>query len=224
MHSLTQDIKSSFRRSVQAGDVHEAPYRHWFLRDVFPQPVFEELKGIPFPVMEIGDVSGTREAHNPDRIYLAGENLEKFESVRASAEAFQDAETVALFANAYGASLKDTFVRIEYAQDTDGFWLKPHTDLGVKMFTMLIYMSDDPRHADLGTDIYADENTPVGRSPFEPNSAMIFIPSKTTWHGFEPRRIEGIRRSLIVNYVTNEWRAREQLAFPQDPVRAKAAT
>ena len=72
----------------------------------------------------------------------------------------------------------NTFVRIEYAQDIDGFWLKPHTDIGVKMFTMLIYMSDDPRHADLGTDIYADENTHVGRSPFEPNSAMIFVPSK----------------------------------------------
>jgi hypothetical protein len=32
-----------------------------------------------------------------------------------------------------------------------------------------------------------------------------------------------VRRSLIVNYVTNEWRAREQLAFPQEPVLAKAA-
>ena len=63
---------------------------------------------------------------------------------------------MALLADTFGGPLDDTFVRIEYAQDTDGFWLKPHTDIGVKMFTMLIYMSDDPRHADLGTDIYAD--------------------------------------------------------------------
>ena len=61
----------------------------------------------------------------------------------------------------FGGPLEGTYVRIEYAQDIDGFWLKPHTDIGVKMFTMLIYMSDDPRHADLGTDIYADENTHV---------------------------------------------------------------
>ena len=115
---------------------------------------------------------------------------------------------------------RDTYVRVEYAQDIDGFWLKPHTDIGVKMFTMLIYMSDDPRHADLGTDIYADENTHVGRSPFEPNAAMIFVPSKNTWHGFEKRPIHGVRRSIIVNYVTNDWRAREQLAFPQTPVSA----
>ena len=133
------------------------------------------------------------------------------------AEAFQDrGDRRALQRGVRRRRSKDTFVRIEYAQDTDGFWLKPHTDIGVKMFTMLIYMSDDPRHADLGTDIYADENTHVGRSPFEPNSAMIFVPSKNTWHGFEKRPIHGVRRSIIVNYVTNDWRAREQLAFPQD--------
>jgi hypothetical protein len=51
---------------------------------------------------------------------------------------------------------------------------------------------------------------------------MIFVPSKHTWHGFERRPIEGVRRSIIVNYVTNEWRAREQLAYPQTPVTAAA--
>jgi hypothetical protein len=177
---------------------------------------------MPFPVTEIGGVSGTREAHNPDRVYFAGENLQTFENARAAAEAFQSPDIVELLASTFAAPLDNTFVRIEYAQDVDGFWLKPHTDIGVKMFTMLIYMSDDPRHADLGTDIYADENTHVGRSSFEPNSAMIFVPAANTWHGFERRPIAGVRRSLIVNYVTDEWRAREQLAFPQTPVHLNA--
>jgi hypothetical protein len=177
---------------------------------------------MPFPVAELGGVSGTREAHNPDRVYFAGENLQTFASARATVEAFQDPEVVGLLENAFGGPLAGTYLRIEYAQDTDGFWLKPHTDIGVKMFTMLIYMSDDPRHADLGTDIYADAETHAGRSPFEPNSAMIFVPSKSTWHGFEKRPIHGVRRSIIVNYVTNEWRAREQLAFPETPVTDKA--
>ena len=177
---------------------------------------------MPFPVADLGGVSGTREAHNADRVYFAGDNLETFQNARATAEAFQDPEIVALLAETFGGSARRTpIVRIEYAQDTDGFWLKPHTDIGVKMFTMLIYMSDDPRHADLGTDIYADENTHVGRSPFEPNAAMIFVPSKNTWHGFEKRPIHGVRRSIIVNYVTNDWRAREQLAFPANAGRRR---
>ncbi len=222
MSGTTQAIKESLQESVRSADSFGAPYRHWHLRGVFPGEIYRDLKEMPFPVAEIGGVSGTREVHNADRVYFAGENLKEFESARAAAEAFQDAETVAMLGDAFGARLDDTFLRIEYAQDMDGFWLKPHTDIGVKMFTMLIYMSDDPRHADLGTDIYADESTRVGRSPFEPNSAMIFVPSTNTWHGFERRPIHGVRRSIIVNYVTSEWRAREQLAFPQKPVAAAA--
>ncbi|MBX9587977.1 MAG: hypothetical protein K2X43_01650 [Hyphomonadaceae bacterium] len=44
------------------------------------------------------------------------------------------------------------------------------------------------------------------------------MPSDITFHGFEPRKIEGVRKSVIINYVTNEWRAREQLAFPHEPI------
>jgi hypothetical protein len=223
MRSLTEEIKASLRDSIHAAEGHESPYPHWFVEGVFPDRVYQTLKDMPFPVAELGGVSGTREAHNADRVYFSGENLEKFENCRAAAEAFQDIETVGLLSEAFGGPLNDTFVRIEYAQDTDGFWLKPHTDIGVKMFTMLIYMSDDPAHAELGTDIYADEETHVGRSPFRPNSAMIFVPSDKTWHGFEKRPIKGVRRSIIVNYVTNDWRAREQLAFPSEPVTSHPA-
>jgi hypothetical protein len=221
--NLTEQTKQSLRDSVRSGDFIATPYPHWHVRQVFPPSLFRDLKGMDFPVADLGGVSGTREAHNADRIYFSGENLTIFEGARAAAEALQDAETIGLLADTFEAPLDDTFLRIEYAQDVDGFWLKPHTDIGVKMFTMLIYMSDDPRHADLGTDIYADENTHVGRSPFEPNSAMIFVPSAKTWHGFERRPIHGVRRSIIVNYVTQEWRAREQLAFPEEPVSTTKA-
>ena len=47
---------------------------------------------------------------------------------------------------------------------------------------------------------------------------MVFVPSDITYHGFEQRKIEGVRKSVIINYVTNEWRAREQLAFPDTPI------
>jgi hypothetical protein len=222
MSSLSDDIKTTIRHSVGAADRHGEPYPYWLLQNVFPGAVYDDLKDMPFVAPDLGGISGTREAHNADRVYFAGDNLETFDSARATAEAFQDSGVVAYLMKTFDAPLAGTFVRIEYAQDIDGFWLKPHTDIGVKMFTMLIYMSDDPRHTDLGTDIYADETTHVGRSPFAPNSAMIFVPSKHTWHGFERRPIEGVRRSIIVNYVTNEWRAREQLAYPQTPVTAAA--
>ena len=83
---------------------------------------------------------------------------------------------------------------------------------------MLLYTSKDASHADLGTDIYDSDKKHVGRSPFESNAALVFVPSDITYHGFEARKIEGVRKSVIINYVTNEWRAREQLAFPDTPI------
>ena len=71
---------------------------------------------------------------------------------------------------------------------------------------------------DLGTDIYNGDKRHFGRSPFAPNAAMIFVPADNTFHGFEKRPIQGVRTSLIINYVTNDWRAREQLFFPETPI------
>lgn len=220
MDSRIDAIKAAIRHSVETAERREEPYRHWLFQDFFPADVFAELKTIEFPLIDLGGVSGTREAHNPDRKYFDVDNQAAFPAVAEVSTALQDQEIVALIAEHFGAPIDGTLLRIEYAQDTDGFWLKPHTDIGVKMFTLLYYLSDDPRHAGLGTDIYADPGTPVGRSPWRPNGGMIFVPSDRTWHGFEPRPIAGVRKSIIVNYVTQDWRAREQLCFPHEPVVA----
>jgi hypothetical protein len=125
---------------------------------------------------------------------------------------------VKLLQDATGADLSNTNVRIEYAVDSDCFWLQPHTDLGVKRITILYYLPDAPDQEDLGTDIYADEQTWHSRAPFKWNTALVFVPSNKTFHGFERREIARARRSVIINYVTQDWRAREQLAYPNQPV------
>ena len=51
-------------------------------------------------------------------------------------------------------------------------------------------LSKEAQHATLGTDIYDKDKKHVGRSPFEPNAAMVFVPTNITFHGFEARRAE----------------------------------
>lgn len=218
MESRKDAIKDSIRQSINAAKFDSEPYAHWILKDFFPADVFTDLRDLPFEAPNLGGVSGTREVHNATRVYFDKDNQRDHAVCQAVSEVLQDPEIVDLFQKKFGGSLEGTFLRVEYAQDTDGFWLQPHTDIGVKNFTMLTYLSDDPEHADLGTDIYSDPETHFGRPPFEPNSCLVFIPGDNTWHGFEPREIVGVRKSIIVNYVTNEWRAREQLAFPEMPV------
>jgi hypothetical protein len=107
-------------------------------------------------------------------------------------------------------------------RDTDGFWLEPHTDIGAKRFTLLIYLSRGPGAEELGTDLYADPaQPPIARAPAPFGSGLAFVPAGDAWHGFVRRPIAGVRRSIIVNYVVPEWRSRHELAEPDRSVRSR---
>jgi hypothetical protein len=216
--STAEDIVRNFIRSVDTAKRSEQPYRNWSLMACLPQDTVDDILALPFDAPSLEGISGKRELHNNTRKYFDVENRERFPVCDAIAQAYQDKRITNHIEKVCGTNLKGTYLRIEFAQDIDGFWLEPHTDLGVKSFTLLLYLSKDPSHKDLGTDIYDAEKRHFGRSPFASNAAMVFVPSNNTYHGFERRPIKGVRTSLIINYVTNEWRAREQLAFPEAPL------
>jgi hypothetical protein len=217
--SLGEAVKRSLDASFARARPHHDPYRHWLLSDVFPSEVAAQLRHLPFSPPRLDGVSGKRELHNDKRHYFDAANNARFPQCAAVSEAFQSPETIGVIRRRTGLDLTGTYVRLEYAQDIEGFWLEPHTDLGVKKFTMLIYLSDGPAQSDLGTDIYRAPDEWAGRTPFEDNSALIFVPGHDSWHGLERRPIHGVRKSVIMNYVTDDWRARDQLAYPTIPVR-----
>ncbi len=215
MNTVSKTLISSINNPDQT---LEKPYPFWVLKDLLPEAVVDEICNIPWEAPDLKGVSGTREINNSSRRYFDQSSQKEFSACKAICEAFQSQEIISLLENTFQTNLENSYLRIEYAQDTDDFWLGPHTDIGVKVFTMLLYLSDDPEHTSLGTDYYADKDTHSGTVPFARNTAMVFIPSNNTWHGFEKRTIKGIRKSLVINFVTNEWRAREQLAFPENPI------
>jgi hypothetical protein len=218
--ALTDAVKASLVAAFARATPKPSPFRHWLLDDVFPGGMTRDLCRLPFPCADLHGVSGKRELHNDQRRYFDADNNARFPVCTAVADAFQSGEVAQTIEAATGADLSGAYVRLEYAQDIDGFWLEPHTDLGVKRFTMLIYLSDSSGQDDLGTDIFSDPQTWAARPPFMDNTALVFVPGSNTWHGLTRRPIGGVRRSIIMNYVTDDWRAREQLAYPTTPVRA----
>jgi hypothetical protein len=218
MTSTAEDVVHSLLKSFEQSQQNETPYRHWFLTGCLPEDTLVNILDLPFEAPELGGVSGKRELHNATRTYFDVENRKKYAHCEAFSQAFQDKRVIDIIESKFGTNLDGTYLRIEYAQDTGGFWLQPHSDLGVKNFTMLLYVSKEESHKQLGTDIYDANKQHVTQSPFESNGALVFVPADNTFHGVEPRTIEGIRKSIIINYVTDEWRAREQLAFPDAPI------
>jgi hypothetical protein len=215
---MTELVKRCLRASLSRARRFDEPYRHYIAEQVFPPAVAEALKSLPFEPADLHGVSGKRELHNDSRRYFDRANCARFPACAAVAEAFQAKDVARAVERETGADLLGSFVRLEYAQDASGFWLEPHTDLGVKRFTMLIYLTGAADREDLGTDIYLDRQTWAKRTAFVDNTALLFVPSHNTWHGLERRPIVGVRTSVIMNYVTDDWRERGQLAFPETPV------
>lgn len=213
---IRETVIKAFRQSAQ----NERPYTHWILDDFLPEASARAVIDLPFPAPVIDDTGGKRDTHNSTRVFFSRESQAMYPVCAAISQALQHPDAVATIRDVTGADLDGSSLRIEYAQDRNGFWLEPHTDIGPKRITILHYLIDLPGAETLGTDIYEDDEakTHFGSSPSAFNQAMIFLPARNTWHGFENRTIPGIRRSLIINYVGPEWRNRQELAFPNDPV------
>jgi hypothetical protein len=207
-----------FAKSLQNSRHVAVPYDYWLLHDVLPNDICEELAALPFVPAAIGDTLGKRETHNSTRIFCDAANRRSHPAMAAVAALFQDRGTTQAIEETCHARLAGTSLRIEYCQDTAGFWLEPHTDLGVKKFTMMIYVCRGEGSEDWGTDIYDSRRRHVARSPCGFNKGLIFVPADNTFHGFERRNIAGIRKALIVNYVGPEWRSRHELAYPEQPI------
>jgi len=211
-------IFARFIEALGASTAYEVPYRHWLIEGILPADLLSELSALEFPVAGTDGKSGKREYHNDTRHYIDQQNIASFPAAAALAHTFQAPRMVNAIEAFFQTDIDGTFLRIEYAQDIDGFWLEPHTDLGVKRLTVLLYLPYDGDQDDLGTDMYNSDKSWSKRAPFTPNSAMAFVPGGDTYHGFERRKIDGVRKSLILNYVTTDWRDREQLCFPDATV------
>jgi hypothetical protein len=211
-------VADTVRASLVRARIAESPFRHLLIDDVLSPPLCEALAALPVAAPDIGDTKGKRETHNSLRFFLNPVQRARFPYCDAVATAFQSPDVTEALDHRFAIDLAGTLLRIEYCQDHDGFWLEPHTDIGAKRLTLLIYLSDEPRAADWGTDLYDLELRHVGRTDHRRNAGLAFVPAGDTWHGFERRPIVGVRRTLIVNFVGPEWRSRHELSFPDSPV------
>lgn len=217
--SLALADRDGFLKALDGSQRITKPYRHWLMKDILPLEQAEALHALPVPAPADLTFNGRRETNNSTRFYFNAKAQAEFPAARALAEAFQDPKTVASIEKECAIDLTGTNLRLEYCQDTDGFWLEPHTDIGVKQYTMLIYLSKGPGSEEWGTDVYDQSMKWVHRAPCHFNSGLIFIPGNDTWHSVDRRPIKGVRKSIIINYVAREWRDRYELAYPEKPVK-----
>lgn len=219
----TANTIKALKQAFDTSSLYVEPYEYIECQNLFPIRVLEDLQSIQLPHFQYNQGYGARNIYNKYRHYFNQSNNLKYNSFASVAQAFQSSEIVSCIEQRFKVNLSGLSLRIEFTQDTDGFWLQPHTDIGAKKFTMLIYISNGPGHEQLGTDIYAAADQHVRACLAIPNAAMAFVPTDNTWHGFEKRPIDGVRKTAIVNYVTPDWQERDELAFPNNPVYSSSS-
>jgi hypothetical protein len=207
--AVAEHLVAAFRDAER----RTVPFFHLLLRDCLPEPLRAAFAAFDAP-LPAQDGSGRRETANAQRLFIDPALAARWPAADALRRALIEPEVVETLGTVSGARLAGTSLRIEYCQDTDGFWLEPHTDIPVKRLTFLIYLSEEGGREEWGTDLYDGAGQHAGRAPADPNRGLVFVPGADTWHGFEKRPIRGVRRSLIINYVGPEWRARHELAWP----------
>jgi hypothetical protein len=218
MTSLQDRTRRQVLAALAAARRIASPFPYFLLEQVLPDEVGAAIAALPVAAPD-GDTLGRRETLNSARRFIDPDLAARSPAAGAVAGAFQDATLAAALAARTGARLGGSFLRIEYCQDRAGFWLEPHTDIGAKLFTLLIYLSRQPEAEDWGTDVLDAAGRLCLRVPGTFNTGLAFLPAADTWHGFAKRPIRGVRRSLIINYVLPAWRSRHELAFADQPVR-----
>lgn len=212
------EIADQFCNALCAAVRADQPYRHWKLCNVFPVDLCTAILTLPIAPPVLGRTDGTRNSANDSRCFITPALRAKFPVCQSLSEALQRPDVAQLIATTCEIPVEGSNLRMEYIQDTDGAWLEPHRDIPEKLFSMVIYLFTGPDAAAWGTDIYDADRRWIGRSSGEFNSGVIFVPGPATWHGFEPRPIVGVRRLMEINYARSDWRDREQLAFPDQPI------
>lgn len=215
MVALADDpVAESFLACLERATHATKPFDYWLLEGALTEGDVDAILDLPFAPPKAPEFSGKRETNNSSRMFFSRDNQEKFAVCRRVAAGFKDEGVRRAIERTTAADLAGTLLRIEYCQDAPGFWLEPHTDISVKKFTMLVYLSDDPELSTAGTDIH--EGPPdfryVATAPYGRNLGVIFIPAHDTWHGVGHHRLRALRKSIIVNYVSAEWRDTFELA------------
>lgn len=201
-------VADSFLDCLQRANHVREPYDYWLLQGALPESDVDAVLALPVAPPTDLVFSGRRETNNSSRMFFNDEAQEKFPVCCRVVDAFKDERVIAAIEKETGARLAGTRLRIEYCQDAPGFWLEPHTDISVKRYTMLIYLSDDPALELAGTDVHEGppDYTYVTTAPYGRNLGLIFVPGSNTWHGVGRHPLKALRRSIIVNYVTADWR------------------
>ena len=206
--------------SLQRCKYDDNPWDHFIIQDVLTDKQIDEIRnatvtrdGVLHDGTRSGYKKGVEKQNHKLREYITVDNRSKYPELVSFIRELQSKPIRELIAKMVGNKdmFKNSYVRLEVLNDTEGFWLQPHCDIPEKLISSLIYVNQTGENVNLGTDLYNKDLELIETVPFWHNYGYIFHgPDK--WHGMEKgKEIQVERRGIQLNYVTfkTDWKVYE---------------
>ncbi len=210
-------------KAIEASVVYTRPFTHLRLSDVFKQDDYPEILRLLPSSSDYAELRH-KDAKMPDNSYsrleflLTDEQIERLDSERRqfwlNVKCILDHPGIAdsfmkkFSAIEFNAPLKGRVIlRLSLVRDLPGYFIRPHQDIPSKLLTTQIYLPQDDRWSELGTNLYTRDQVGKFKTdvavPFLPNSGYAFPVSKNSWHGVDVIPSEATERNslMMVWYV-----------------------
>ncbi len=196
---------------IAATPAGDAPFRHLFVEEVFPEPLYEALRA---HMLAAKHERRTEDRHQDNPQFLTARfNLVGCddEVIRAFRTAFSDRQVISALAAKFfldpgavvesGLTIHDEF---EYTFTRAGRFQNIHVDIPPKFLSFVFYI---PEHEGLtgeqelqnATILYGGDLEPRHGARFRRNSVCIFAPHFQTYHGFAST----MDRDVLVMFYVN---------------------
>ena len=208
-------VSASLVGCFDASKFSAKPFRHWLLSDILPVAVCDAIDALPVRPPKIEDTEGKRETHNSSRLFFGSTIAAVIRCARRSPPASSRPPRSSASNDCATSSCARRATCASSIASTPTASGSSRTPTSAPSCSRCWSTFRPSRAARRGAPTFS---TPISTSspsrPTRATAGSIFVPGGDTWHGFHRRPINGVRRSLIINYVKPEWRSRHELAYP----------
>lgn len=204
------DIQDHVTDALTSATKYEAPFPHFFARNVFPQPFYDKLMEI---LRTKSDFHNESFANREFADEIGVPQLDFMKS-RDFFDAMLNNWPIQL-QKTFGGQKVQFYHDLRLIRDRQNYKIGPHTDAPWKVLSLLFYLPETADHSEHGTSFYVPHDSSfecqggphypfgaferVGTMPFVPNACLGFWKTSKSFHGVEPIPVQFQRNVLLYN-------------------------
>jgi hypothetical protein len=206
------NVEEHVLAALKSTPIHTYPFPFFFAENVFPAAFYAELRAYLEKPNDYISVEG----RFANRTFADGSLIPGIEFMHGKKFLVEMLHLFEEPLQAEFGGVKAKFRRdLRLVRDHKNYSIGPHTDMPLKVLSLLFYLPPDDSMKQYGTSFYKpldptficpggphhdfEDFKEIGRAPFLPNSCLGFWKTDTSFHGVAPIPVTITRDVLLYN-------------------------